>query len=51
MRGNRAPEILKPNPKTREMELACSEQAEKQLADMGITRRLPLAARAWRKDP
>ena len=37
MKGNRAPETLKPDSKAREMELARSEQAEKQLADVGIT--------------
>lgn len=36
MRGNRAPEILKPDSKAREMEFVRSEQAKKQLADVGI---------------
>lgn len=35
--GKRAPETLKPDSKAREMELALSEQAERQLADVGIT--------------
>ena len=36
MQENRPPETLKPSPTIRETELARSEQAAKQLADVGI---------------
>ena len=36
MKGNLPPEILKPNPTMFETELARSQQAAKQLADVGI---------------